>query len=94
MMETNRENKVIEQILFMLSMIMTIICTVWPVIQNIIESGSFFEREYLSEDFLNGFILILGSAYSRAMLGTILHPDILKDRKQYGNDEFFKISIL
>lgn len=152
MMETNRENRVMEQIielrvkkkwtyfagkmlfLFILSMIMTAICTVWPFVQNVIEKGTFFERAYLPDDFLNGFILLLGSSFSGAMLGAFLHPDLCKDRKvaialtvllallanvreiivisqpvlkyvlwilpniayaamQYGNEQFFKISI-
>ena len=99
MMETNRENRVMEQVLelrvknkwayfagkmlflFILSMLMTVICTVWPIVQNNIENGTFFERAYLPEDFLNSFILLLGSSYCGAALGSFLHPDICKDRK-------------
>ncbi|MGN0328604.1 MAG: hypothetical protein ACI4D4_06450 [Lachnospira sp.] len=66
---------------FILSMIMTTICTVWPLFRNVIENGAFFDRGYLWEDFLNSYILILGSAYSGAMLGALFHPDTIKDRK-------------
>ena len=67
--------------LLMLSLIIAALCTVWPFVQNIIEKGTFFKREYLPEDMVNGFLLNLGSAYSGVMLGSFLHPDVCKDRK-------------
>ena len=67
--------------LFWLSLMMSGICTIWPFVQNIIEKGTFFHRAYLPEDMINSFLLNLGSAYSGAMLGSFLHPDVYKDRK-------------
>ena len=67
--------------LFWLSLMMAGICTIWPFVQNIIEKGTFFNREYLPKDMINSFLLNLGSAYSGAMLGSFLHPDVYKDRK-------------
>lgn len=99
MMEINRENRVMEQIielrvrktwvyfagkmlfLFILSIFMATICMIWPFVQNVIEHGTFFERKYIPEDFLNSFILLLGSSFSGVMLGALFHPDIFKDRK-------------
>ena len=60
---------------------MAVICTIWPFVQNIIEKGTFFYRAYLPEDMINSFLLNLGSAYSGAMLGSFLHPDVYRDRK-------------
>lgn len=99
MVETNRENRVMEQIVelrvhktwayfagkmlffLLLSMIIATICTIWPFVQNVIDKGAFFTRAYLPEDMVNSFLLNLGSAYSGAMLGSFLHPDVCRDRK-------------
>ena len=67
--------------LFFLSLMMSSICTIWPCIQNIIEKGTFFERAYMPDDMINSFLLNLGSAYSGVMLGSLLHPDVCRDRK-------------
>lgn len=67
--------------LFLLSVIASAICTVWPLIQNIAYKGTLFDRAYLPEDFLNSFLLNLGSAGSGAMVGSFWHPDICRDRK-------------
>lgn len=67
--------------LFLLSLIVSAICTIWPFLQNMIDRGTFFEREYLMADFVNSFLLNLGSAYTGVMLGSFLHPDVCRNRK-------------
>lgn len=94
--------------LFWLSLMMAGICTMWPFVQNILDKGAFFNRTYLPEDMINSFLLNMGSAYSGAMIGAFLHPDVCRDRKlaialtvlaailadlQYGNAEFFSINV-
>lgn len=67
--------------LLFLSLITSFICTMWPFLKNVMEKGTFFRRQYLPADFINSFLLNLGSAYSGAMLGSFLHPDLCRDRK-------------
>ena len=99
MTETNRENRVMEQILelrvhktcayfggrllllFFLSLFAACLCTVWPFLKNVMEKGTFFNRPYLPADFINSFLLNLGSAYSGAVIGSFLHPDLCRDRR-------------
>ena len=67
--------------MFGLSLLVSVVCTVWTFLQNIIYKGTLFDRAYLPADLLNGFLLNLGSACSGAMLGSFLHPDVCRDRK-------------
>lgn len=58
-----------------------LLCTVFPVIQNMVNGYKLFDRQLLVSDVLNAFLLQYGCAFAGAGLGSFLHPRVMKDRK-------------
>ena len=58
-----------------------LLCTIFPVVQNMLNSYRLFDRQLLVSDVINAFLLQYGCAFAGAGLGSFLHPRVMKDRK-------------
>lgn len=58
-----------------------ILCTVFPVIQNILNGGDMFTRNITFFDCINAFLLQSGCVFVGSGLGSLFHPRIMKDRR-------------
>lgn len=67
--------------LLVLSCIYGIILTVEPVIVNLFNDFSFFTRALTAADVVLGAVIILGSGLAGIIIGDILHPRIIGNRK-------------
>lgn len=64
-----------------ISLIFTIVYTAFPVIQNILNGNTLFNRPLTINDVINAFILLAGSSISGAAMGDLFHSRVIKDRK-------------
>ena len=71
------------QVLFLLilSLIISLIGIIFPVIQNVINGNQLFERSIVVSDLAGGFVILFLSAFVGGALGELSHPRIFKDRK-------------
>lgn len=67
--------------LVVIALIFTILCILFPVLQNIINSGHMFDRELIASDIISSLLIVSGSAISGAFLGNLFHPRVVKDRR-------------
>lgn len=58
-----------------------ILCTVFPVIQNILNGGDMFTRDITLFDCVNAFLLQCGCVFIGSALGSLFHPRVMKDRR-------------
>lgn len=68
-------------LLLALALLMDIIYTFFPVIQNAINGFELFSQKLGTYEIANVFILQLGTALLGCAVGNFLHPRIMKDRK-------------
>ena len=68
-------------LLFVLALLMDIIYTFFPVVQNAINGFELFSQELGTYEIVNAFILQLGAALLGCGVGNFLHPRIMQDRK-------------
>lgn len=73
----------IGKILFLLSItcLANLLCTVFPVVQNLLNGGTLFSRPMYFSDIGNAFLLQGGCAFAGASFGSFLHPRVMKDGK-------------
>lgn len=67
--------------LMVISLIVSMIAIIVPLVQDLANGKQFFERSILSSDVLGGFIILFLCAYEGCALGELSHPRIVKDRK-------------
>ena len=67
--------------LILIGLLLTAICTVFPVVQNILNHKELFLRDLTGYDILNGSVLLFGCTFVGGAVGSLFHPRVLKDRK-------------
>lgn len=67
--------------LAILCVIISIGCSIVPLIANGVNFSHFFERNITGYDIVSFFILFLGTTLTGAFLGSLIHPRILTDKK-------------
>lgn len=65
----------------MLGVILSAMCAVFPVLQNVLNQFMLFSRPLTGYDVLNAAVLLSGYAFAGGALGSLLHPRVMKDRK-------------
>jgi len=67
--------------LIILGFIVNSICLLYPIIINLLNNGTVFERPLTNFDILNCLILLCGSSVAGCSLGSFFHSRVMKDRK-------------
>lgn len=73
-----------ELFLIVIGLLINCICLAFPVIKYILSIVSrtlIFDRQFMGSDILNAFILLAGCSIVGGMLGSFLHPNVMRDRK-------------
>lgn len=72
----------ISHVLFMgiVSLVVTVIYIGVPVLNNILRKNVVFGRKVLWSDVVGGFLLMFSCAFTGAMIGSLFHPRIMKDK--------------
>ncbi|KMZ55602.1 hypothetical protein [Dorea sp. D27] len=68
-------------VLAVLGLSVSMICVLFPVIQNLLNDKALFLRPLTAFDVLNAFILVAGCSFTGGALGSLLHPRVMEDRK-------------
>ena len=64
-----------------LALIVTMLCLVFPIIQNVLKGGKLFIRAVTCVDILNAFLIMSGAAICGGSVGTFFHPCFVRDRR-------------
>lgn len=67
--------------LILIAMLFTLLCILLPILQNIINGSSMFNRDLLPSDIISSLFIISGSAICGAFGGNFFHPRVMKNRQ-------------
>lgn len=67
--------------LVVIALIFALLCILFPVIQNQINSSNLFKRELIASDIISPLLFVSGSAICGAFLGNLFHPRVMKERR-------------
>ena len=68
-------------VLVVLGLLVSAVCVLFPVIQNVLNHKALFMRPLTAYDVLNAFLLVAGCSFAGGALGGLLHPRVMGDRK-------------
>jgi len=65
----------------LLSIYVSILALIFPLIQNVLNNNQVFIRQLQSDDIICAFLLISAYGFAGGILGSFFHPRIMRDRK-------------
>lgn len=67
--------------LIVLGFLIVCICIILPILINVFSQMELFNRPLTGYDVCNAFLLLGGCSFAGGMLGSILHPGVMRNRK-------------